>query len=276
MSQPGWYLDPTGVPGQYRYWTGSSWSSQGTTTPGSAPTGPQDPSPRNRWAIGVLLVVVIIAVAIWRTSSPGSLEAGGAQDTNSATPTVSAWDEAATSSAHEVACPEPGTADGGSARAGRMRSGNISVPTIAGWADPASFYVSGLNDTIAQVRPVTQNWRADSVVGTTLRQHFPTPQRAARALSECFVTPDNYPEMTENQTLVTEPVTVDGHAGYWVRTKVSVSGQGPTITGDVIDVVAIDTGNPLTLGVYLAAAPIGNATIQAEVDAVRAAIQVTS
>lgn len=277
MSQPGWYPDPTGTPSQFRYWTGSTWSEQTTTTPGGPPTNHQYPNQRNRWVLGALMVLVIIGLVLtWRATTPGVFGAGGAEDTNSATPTISAWDETASSSPTKVDCPKPGTEPGGTVVSGRMQSGNLSVPTIDGWSDPQAFYVAGMNDTIAQVRPVTGTWRADSVVGATARQDFATPQRAAQALSECFVTAINYPDKTGHRVLLTEAITVDGHAGYRVRTEVSVSGQGPTVTGDVIDVVVIDAGNPSSLGVYLSAAPIGNAAIQAEVDAVRADIRVSS
>lgn len=40
MATPGWYKDPSGQPGHFRWWDGRSWSQQTTTNPASLPHGP--------------------------------------------------------------------------------------------------------------------------------------------------------------------------------------------------------------------------------------------
>ena len=65
MSTPGWYPDPGGRPGGYRYWDGHAWTSQVTGQPGGpggqAPIGsggpaPQPPARRSGrgWLIGLI------------------------------------------------------------------------------------------------------------------------------------------------------------------------------------------------------------------------------
>ncbi|MFZ1412404.1 MAG: DUF2510 domain-containing protein, partial [Micropruina sp.] len=43
MSNAGWYPDPGGQPGMYRYWTGSSWSAAVTPNPQQPQPGPGAP-----------------------------------------------------------------------------------------------------------------------------------------------------------------------------------------------------------------------------------------
>ena len=72
----GWYPDPGGARGRYRYWNGTSWSVETTDDPRQLP--PADPGgaggrrPR-RWGliIGVLAVVVVIVVALSVVTSRG-------------------------------------------------------------------------------------------------------------------------------------------------------------------------------------------------------------
>lgn len=78
---PGWYPDPSGQSGRYRYWTGSSWSAQTTADPTSAPpdrpagsevsgartaAGQADPGrPRRRGVlVGLLALVVVIVLVV--------------------------------------------------------------------------------------------------------------------------------------------------------------------------------------------------------------------
>ena len=37
MPSPGWYPDPAGTPGRYRYWDGQAWSETTTTDPAATP-----------------------------------------------------------------------------------------------------------------------------------------------------------------------------------------------------------------------------------------------
>ncbi|MGB4916528.1 MAG: DUF2510 domain-containing protein, partial [Propionicimonas sp.] len=37
MSAPGWYPDPGGQPGMYRFWTGTAWTATITANPAATP-----------------------------------------------------------------------------------------------------------------------------------------------------------------------------------------------------------------------------------------------
>jgi hypothetical protein len=47
VATPGWYPDPSGTPGAFRYFDGQSWSEQTSDTPYAAPPGGDVPSPAN-------------------------------------------------------------------------------------------------------------------------------------------------------------------------------------------------------------------------------------
>lgn len=291
MSLPGWYPDPSGNSGHFRYWDGSTWSAQTTTTPG-APPGPAK-QPRSRpglvVAILALVAVLVIGVVIWRANSPGGVPGlGGGQDTNTAAPTVSAWDETTTASptpndepsdtaGSVVACPDTDPGSGGKLVDGRMQSGGLSVPLIPGWA-PAStvFYVQGLTDAIEQSLAITWTWKSDSAVAAASRDDFPTPSQAARSLMQCLASSGYYQGLTGTKELLNGEVTIDGHRGHRIRTEIYVDSAGPNIAGDVADIIVVDTGDPARLGVYLSAVTIGDSTNQAKVDAVIADIRVVT
>ncbi|MDK9297683.1 DUF2510 domain-containing protein, partial [Propionibacterium freudenreichii] len=45
MPTPGWYPDPAGTPGLYRYWDGQAWTGATTNDPAATPApGPQGPA----------------------------------------------------------------------------------------------------------------------------------------------------------------------------------------------------------------------------------------
>ncbi|MGH9246210.1 MAG: DUF2510 domain-containing protein [Acidimicrobiales bacterium] len=52
MTEPGWYADPLGPPGSYRWWDGTSWTDQVTSAPPAtvpAPAPPAPPAPAPAW-----------------------------------------------------------------------------------------------------------------------------------------------------------------------------------------------------------------------------------
>lgn len=69
---PGWYPDPGGIDGQYRYWDGGTWSAITSSDPRQPPpppgavaaTPPRRGARRALAVLAVLLVVVIVAVAL--------------------------------------------------------------------------------------------------------------------------------------------------------------------------------------------------------------------
>lgn len=291
MSEPGWYPDPGGDPGQFRYWNGQAWASETSASPGTHRTpSPPARESRSSLVVAVLAVVLLLVVGlvIWRANSPGGISGpwGGGEDTNSATPTVSAWDETSTATPSDeppdsggsaVPCPDTDIGVGGTFAQGRMQSGKLSVPIIESWSPPSQlFYLAGLSNVMSQYKTIVTGWKSDSALGTTSKTTFPTLARAAHALADCFASSGYYRDMTSVQNLMDQAVTIDGRPGHRIRANVYVDFTNPSITGDVIDVIVIDTGSPDTFGAYVSAVTIGDTTTQAEIDAVIADIRMAA
>ena len=118
---PGWYPDPSGQSGRYRYWTGSSWSAQTTADPTSAPPdrpaggqvgdarapdGRADPGrPRRRGLlVGLLALVVVIVLVAGVFLIRGLLGPGGTVASPDPSSTASSYDD---SSPLATASPTP-------------------------------------------------------------------------------------------------------------------------------------------------------------------------
>jgi len=108
MTATGWYPDPDGSP-RFRYWDGDTWSTQTTTNPRTTPPPRTDDNQasgghRNErgWVAALVVLALVTAVLatvlVWATGGVPALGGQAVEDTNSATPTVSAWDETSTPS----------------------------------------------------------------------------------------------------------------------------------------------------------------------------------
>lgn len=204
MAAPGWYPDPTGVPGQLRYFDGAAWTQQvrqEPSAPGASvpPAGMRTTPPANRrwlWvSAGGVLLLVLALVMVWLFRPGGQVSGSGEQ---SATPTISAWNETSSASAsatRPVACdlpaanrlPDPSIADG------RLAVGPISMPVPAGWSGPVSENrvpygrdAHGFTKTITE--ETQMGWASSVTIGLTSLDPYPGPKDAARAILQCILT----------------------------------------------------------------------------------------
>lgn len=297
MSTPGWYPDPAGTPDQYRYWDGRQWSQTTSPLTGGGPQGQSGNGP-NRSRSGVIIVlvallVVALALGAWQFFRPGAGRTAQ-EDTNSAAPTVSAWDETSRPTATPSATPsEPQPSannwvncPSGAARprpylAGDLRGGDIAVAPISGWRDgSASFGMAWVHDMQAQVDTVADgggiSWFSAIAVGAvSVVDGFEAPEQAAQLAMDCFATSNYYSGFAGRKDINQQEVTIDGHKGWWIRSEVYVKMAAlPDIPGDVIDVVVIDTGSPESLSMFISSFTIGDSARGQKVDAARESLRV--
>lgn len=291
MAERGWYPDPGGSPGAFRYWDGAAWSAQTTTDPARAgipsqPGGSGEDDNRPPWLVLLvaLLVLALLAGGLvwWRSRDSLGLVA---EDHNSSTPTISGWDERSSSpqpsdsqdptdsGGRPVACPELGQVPSPSQPSGgRYSGGGLSFAEVPGWENSSGWGVDWADDVAGQRNPVVDSWVSIAVVGQVDKQFFPNPRTAVQQLASCNATSFYYRGISGREDLASESVTIDGHQGWHLRTKITVDGYA--VEGDVMDIVAVDVGRPGHLAVFLSEAPIGDDARQQLVDAARASLRV--
>lgn len=299
---PGWYPDPAGAPGRFRYWDGSSWSSETTDNPASARpmgfasqgTSPQDGRSGGKGPLIALLAgLLVLALLVWAMFFRGGDEFKAVpEDTNSASPTGPVWNETspatpstgvsepAPTGGAMVECPSGGGVTT-PMQGNEVRGGGLVIPALEGWDDAANqfFSLPWTQGMQGQTRVIHSaggtSWFSVQAVGALpVSEGFEEPRNSARMMMSCFATSGYYSGYSGRKDLVTEAVSIDGKKGWHLRSEVYVQmEQLPQVAGDVIDVVVVDTGSPESLGVFVSSATIGDAPVQDAVDGSREAMR---
>lgn len=215
------------------------------------------------------LVVLLASVAVYLTwQRSGSSTAG--PDTNSAAPTISAWDETSRptpSESHSVqpadaggrpiACPQLEGRSPGQPQGTRYHGGGISYAAVPGWQNSYGWGVDWASDRAGQRDSVGNNWVAMVSVGAIPREFFPNPEVATRQMMDCEATSYYYHEISGRRDLSWQAVTVDGHQGWELRGEIEVD-RDDGILGDQLMILVLDIGDPDHLAFFLSEAPIGD------------------
>lgn len=302
MSMPGWYPDPGGAQGQFRYWDGSQWSAQTTPNPTSGPPSPGGPgggpggqqrkSPLG-WIIGGVAAVLVLALAAWFLIP--MLLGGNKKDddttASSATPTISAWNETASptpSSPPPSASPSQTESSGGttvncpvgspnsrqsSSQSGKLVGGGLVVDQVPGWkVDVVG--ISYAYDVDSQTDQVTPGWMSMIAVGAlAVKDGFGTPKQSAEMAMQCMASSGFYDGFSKRTDTWSKEISVSGKKAWHLRSNIYVTGKEP-IEGDTIDVIVVDTGNSESLGFYMTAVTIGDSARQGLVDKATASLKV--
>jgi hypothetical protein len=289
MSMPGWYPDPGGATGRYRFWDGTSWSPQSSASPAdSAPTRPPNPQRRSDagWVIAlvVLLAVTLIAVGLFVLfGSRNPLGEGGAtEDTNSSTPTVSAWDETSSPTPPPggdsvVACPFSWQSGDTPQVNGKLTAGTLRVDQIAGWS-PDGFYLPFTYDGHWQYKDIYPGWISN--IGVALLANvdgFTDVRSSAEMVMECLASSSYYVGFTDRVDMTNAATTINGHPAWHIRSQIHVSlANLPQVEGDVVDIIVVDLGDGKDhLGLYTSAFTIDDTAVQQQVETAMATLTVT-
>jgi len=291
----GWYPDPSGVRGRFRYWDGSAWSEETTTDPSSPPPAKAAAPTKGggggnlSWliALGVLAVITIVVVALVLRGA-GGLGVGvhpAQEDSNSSTPTVSAWDETSTPTPTP---PPPPTDNGGQLVgcpfatktantrqvAGKLTADTLSVNTIPGWA-LEDMWLAPVYDLHSQTDQVYSGWMSNIAVGLLSNSDgFENISTSAEQLMECFASSGYYVDFTGREDIISgEQISISGHAAWRIESNIYVSGQ--RVPGDVADIIVVDLGGDKDhLGLFFSSYSIGDDARGAKVDAAIASLAV--
>ncbi|RMB59591.1 DUF2510 domain-containing protein [Tessaracoccus antarcticus] len=267
MSAPGWYPDPSHPGSGLRYWDGGAWSQQ--TTAGAAP--PPSKRPWLWFVIAMGVIAVVVAVFILR---PGGLTTT-AEDTNSARPTGSQWNEVPptetpsppeeTGSGETIDCPQNSFDDRSEVSSdGRMHGGGLSFEAPKGW-EARPVYMPWMYDHNSTIRPITSSWMSNLSAGEVLRSEgFTDPRSTATQLMGCLASSGLYMGFTGREDLTDASFRLDGHGGWRITADVHVENQG-SIKGDVVDVIVVDLGDADKFAVFISCATIDDEKNLAEV-----------
>ncbi|HOQ52345.1 MAG TPA: DUF2510 domain-containing protein [Micropruina sp.] len=257
MSSAGWYPDPGGQPGMYRYWTGSSWSAAITNNPMQSPpadgigapprpvgqqTWGPDPQQRRRqtgWWLAVGAVVVVLAViAYLAIRNLGGLLGG---------------DPSAGSNPTQAVCPKPVTTTASPApdpNDGRVHGGALSYPRLGSpWSPPevetrVPFGRDVLTQTVliqASYKP-TGSWVASVLVGELIAgDGFFSPQQGSEIVVKCSMGVFYDDAEVVRDDKVNKATKVDGKDAWLVETHLSFDIPNLNTKGELAIILIVAT-----------------------------------
>ena len=299
---PGWYPDPAGASGRFRYWNGTSWSQETTGNPAQGAPGtptafaaqPSDFTAGQRrggagWIIALALAL-LMALLTWALFFRGGNDIVAVEDHNSSSPPGKIWNEKESSppspSGSAVPAPAGGAMIGCPTGGGnvvpssgdKLTSAGLTVDRIGGWDYRPTFELESIRDVQVQLhlyyQGQVQGWLSGQMVGRLAQADgFKDPRTSASQIMDCFATSDYYQDFVSRTDVTSEPVTIDGRTGWHLRTEIRVDSPGlPGIPGDRMDIVVLDTGEAGTLAIWSGWATIGDGDGEALIDRAMASL----
>jgi hypothetical protein len=271
---PGWYPDPAGAPGRYRFWDGRTWGSATADRPdigqpplppasGARPSGGRTapdprlvgPPPGRRWgwwlaAAAVLMAVVVVGVLVVRSVGGGLLDGPDTPgEGRSRDPCVNA----STSSS-------PLTPSSGD----RVRSGQLSYPRLpAPFGRPIDDRRTPFGHDVQSQQALVERsadgqttWVAWALIARLLAgDGFYGPEQGAGVVAQCVVALfyDNH-EIKRTDTR-REALTVDGHEAYLIESHLTFDIPGIRAKGETMIVVVVDVGTNGEAGLFYGTIP---------------------
>ncbi|MGA4668843.1 DUF2510 domain-containing protein [Propionibacteriaceae bacterium Y1923] len=289
MAEAGWYPDPGGAEGRYRYWDGESWSSETSATPGAAssPGGSGSASSSSSAASGASgadpNAPIVVKVADPLDDEPVT-EASGWQRVKGpfmiigiALVTVVAliWalaqvgilggDDGPASNPTEF-CPPVGPGNYSvdpHPNDGRVYGGGLSYPRLGSpWSPPqvdgrVPFGRDVQTQTItieADYRP-GQNWVASILVGELVDgDGFVSPRAGMDMVSRCIVGAFYGDSPVQREDVDARSIVIDGREGYLLEMHLTFDIPGLEAKGETALIAIVATaGN--SNSIYYASIP---------------------
>ncbi len=285
-AQAGWYPDPGGGSGLYRYWDGKAWSAATSPHPNGAPpaqglvgtaTTPSQPygqvgagsayggtsayanyqqiqkkkSPVGWWVVGAVLVLVIVVVAVIAiravtNGNGGVLGTPGGQPSQDVCPAEKS----------ETAEASPPPADG------RVHGGPLSYSMLGSPWDapnvdnrvPFGSDVHKQEYTVESNYQPGQSWVASVLVGELQAgDGFFTPEQGSQIVVKCILGRFYGNNPVNSDVTVNEKTSVDGHDAWVVESKLTFDIEGLKTKGELLIVVIVATDT--RSGIYYASIP---------------------
>jgi Protein of unknown function (DUF2510) len=288
-SRPGWHPDPAGVPGRFRYWDGSRWTTAITSDPRQpTPREPGTPSvaaggaaaqkPWRTRRLALIIVVLALVVAavvevaayvssfrqVVATPAPTPTTSGLAG--SSPTPTTQPTQTPPVTPL--VRCPKGNP----NLRANhplddRVYGGNLSFQEQQTFEPAAieprfSFGYDVLQQSVLVSRE--PSWIAQLAVGQLRGKDgfVNDAQNTVESLVHCVITGNMYSPYVPTRTDIrSESLSIDGHSGWLIDSEITVDRPDLQVKGDHVIVIVVRDGKDW--GFFFGAVPIGNAQLDA-------------
>lgn len=284
-AQPGWFPDPGGQPGMYRYWDGSAWTDRLSDDPASAPAvpdgGPTRGGQRKRlvWLVPVGVLVLALAAFLLWPQVTGQMPS----PTSYPSPTVSAWDETTrptptttnvpTAVTRETSLPCPRYDE--AIVDGRLYGGGLSVPVIddAHWKVNAARKLPWAVCATGLQRRIGDAWVSEVILaGIQPRSLLGTLHQQADAIAEDSL--NRFYDRDRGRFVpgTSQAIRIDGLDAWELRYQVLID-YLPGISGDNLNVVVAQHPNG-SRSALLTFATIGDDQTQRLVDGARSRVRV--
>ncbi|MFT4110062.1 DUF2510 domain-containing protein [Propionicimonas sp.] len=262
-SSAGWYPDPGGQPGLYRWWTGSAWTASVTPNPQGTPPpdGPGSAQPtagpqaggyqgsRRRstgwWVAGgaALLAVVVAIVLVIQSlggSVPGIPDITGNGPSSSSTPNI--CPPASDSTPTATADPNSGWITGG-----KLAYPALDSPWETGWDNRVPW------GSLAMIQEVTDqdnydgeghSWVASILVSDLyVGDGFASTKVAADTVLNCVLGTYYANTVVTPEQISSGQHNVDGHTGWLIETQLSFDIPGLNAKGERVLLLVVQTGD---------------------------------
>lgn len=281
----GWYPDPGGTPGRYRYWNGTSWSAETSDDPadppptGGRPVRPRRDSERSAGtgfgvATLVLVIVVVSAVLIIKRTDDAS-SIGTRSDADPPVATASGWDDSGPRTESEQRSEQkPGKRTGGGVDCpngrpddlaphpadNRVHGGRLSMMQVPGYSAPdVEYMLSWMSDTQGTEQLTEPGWQSVFAVGEVARTSgFNTTRDAAHASMACAIESSWYLNFGGRKDIRDEPIVIDGHPGWILTAEILEDNPDIAVDGDQLTFVAVEDGRSGVWSMWCGMVPLGD------------------
>jgi hypothetical protein len=266
VSNPGWYPDPGGQAGKFRYWDGSNWSARLTSNPQEPPPAPGSPpavpEPRGnsnrKWVLAGVAALVAVAAVIWLVVKfiPESLGAdnpfGNAPGGHSSASLCTAGVVNSTAQART-------TLDG------RLTAGNLSFPLFGDpWQAPEGDNRVPFGTYAVMQEALDQeaydgvrghNWVSSLLLSDLVSgDGFANSQTAAETVMKCVLGLYYGDYQVQRSDISAKAHSVDGHDGWLIESQLSFDIPGLKAKGERVLLLVVQTDTD-SFGLFYASVP---------------------
>lgn len=273
---PGWYHDPQGTAGHYRYWDGTTWSRETTTNPASPPPGqvvpgqapptPAAPGGTSAWPFVIGGGVLVVALVLGFLFMPGLLAPASSPSPTQNPPTTTSTDTTGPTSPPVTTAPlNCAGGNGVTVPKGTVyQSGGFKITVPANWTFRYSQTQWTWIDDAA-------NWGtpADNSAGVSFgtlagKNGFHTAQESTERVLECLTkygwANDGYQQPVK---VTSGEITNSGITGWRATYTIAPKAENPTYSAYEVVLISLPVQNAI---VHLTAFyPTGDAAAKQQV-----------